>query len=115
MALYRFKSRETDDLLMLQATAERVLTLIGKDPGAPGIILHSQIPATMQALRNAVAQDEAQRQAEATADQDTDHGEQNDNPQHPGRDGVSLRVRCAPFIELLQRCERAGVDIVWGV
>lgn len=114
MALYRFKSRQTSDLLMLQATAERVLTLIGKDPSAPGIILHSQIPAALQTLREAIAQDEAQRQTEATADEDTDRTP-NDDPQQPARDSVSLRVRCVPFIDLLQRCQRAGVDIVWGV
>ncbi|MEY4979867.1 MAG: hypothetical protein RLZZ352_2137 [Pseudomonadota bacterium] len=114
MALYRFKSRQTSDLLMLQATAERVLTLIGKDPSAPGIILHSQIPAAIQTLRDAVAQDEAQRQADTTANQDTDLT-QNDDPQPPARDNVSLRVRCAPFIDMLQRCQGAEVDIVWGV
>lgn len=114
MALYRFKSRQTSDLLMLQATAERVLTLIGKDPSAPGIILHSQIPTALQTLREAIAQDEAQRQTEATADEATDRTP-NDDPQQPARDSVSLRVRCVPFIDLLQRCQRAGVDIVWGV
>ena len=33
----------------------------------------------------------------------------------PDFDQVSLRMRSAPFIEMLERCDKAGVDIVWGV
>ena len=37
MSLYRFKSRETGDLVMLQPTGKRILDILGKDPDAPGI------------------------------------------------------------------------------
>ena len=33
----------------------------------------------------------------------------------PGLDPVSLRMRSLPSIEMLQRCQQAGVEIVWGV
>jgi hypothetical protein len=33
----------------------------------------------------------------------------------PDFESVSLRTRSAPFIEMLQRCEKAGVEVVWGV
>ena len=38
MSLYRFKSRETSDLVMLQPHGQRILEALGKDPDAPGII-----------------------------------------------------------------------------
>jgi hypothetical protein len=33
----------------------------------------------------------------------------------PQFDAVSLRMRSAPFIEMLQRCAKAEVEVVWGV
>lgn len=108
MALYRFKSRETGDLVMLQPTGERVLAILGKDPGGPGIILPEQMSAAVQALRDAVVQDEAEQKR-----QKEEAEAQGEVP--PAVEAVSLRLRCAPFIEMLQRCEQAGVEVVWGV
>ncbi len=108
MSLYRFKSRETGDLVMLQPNGQRVLEILGKDPSGPGIILPEQMASAVQALRDAVAQEEAETKRlkeEAEA--------QGEVP--PEFDAVSLRLRCAPFIEMLQRCEQAGVEMVWGV
>ncbi|MDZ4240491.1 MAG: DUF1840 domain-containing protein [Hydrogenophaga sp.] len=108
MSLYRFKSRETGDLVMLEPTGQRVLDILGKDPSGPGIILPEQMAAAVQALRDAVVQEEAEQKRlkeEAEANGDLP----------PEFDVVSLRLRCAPFIEMLQRCEPAGVEIVWGV
>lgn len=108
MSLYRFKSRETGDLVMLQPTGQRVLEILGKDPSGPGIILPEQMGAAVQALRAAVEQEEADQkrlteEAEARGEVP------------PTFDAVSLRLRCTPFIDTLQRCERAGVELVWGV
>jgi hypothetical protein len=64
--------------------------------------------AAVQALRDAVVQEEAEQKRlkeEAEAQGEV----------LPEFDVVSLRLRCAPFIEMLQRCEQAGVEIVWGV
>ncbi|MDO9603908.1 DUF1840 domain-containing protein [Hydrogenophaga sp.] len=108
MSLYRFKSRETGDLVMLEPTGQRVLDILGKDPSGPGIILPEQMSAAVQALRDAVEQEEAEQKRlkeEAEANGELP----------PEFDAVSLRLRSAPFIEMLQRCEQAGVEIVWGV
>ena len=108
MPLYRFKSRETGDLVMLQPHGQHVLEIIGKDPSLPGILLPSQMPAAAAALRDAVQAEEAlqQRQmSEALASGEAP----------PAFDPVSLRMRCAPFLDMLQRCEKAEVEIVWGV
>lgn len=108
MSLYRFKSRETGDLVMLAPDGKRILEIIGKDPGGPGVILPQQMPAAKQALQDAVAHEEVEHkrlteEALAKGDPPSDI------------ESVSLRMRSAPFIEMLQRCEQAGVDVVWGV
>ena len=108
MSVYRFRSRETGELVMLEPHAKRLLEILGKDPSGPGIILPEQMPAAVEALREAVVHEEAQRKRakdEAQA--------QGDPP--PQFDPVSLRMRVTPFIEMLERCEKAGVDVVWGV
>jgi len=108
MSLYRFKSRETGDLVMLEPTGQRVLEILGKDPSGPGIILPEQMAAAVQSLRQAVEEEEAEQKRlkeEAEANGEVP----------PEFDVVSLRLRCAPFIEMLQRCEQAGIEIVWGV
>ncbi|MDO9434913.1 DUF1840 domain-containing protein [Hydrogenophaga sp.] len=110
MSIFRFKSRETGDLVMLHAHGQRLLEIVGKDPSGPGVIQPSQMPAAVSAIHAAVAADEAkqkQKQVKEEATQDGDAA--------PDGDTVSLRMRAAPFVEMLERCEKAGVDIVWGV
>jgi len=108
MSVYRFKSRETGDLVMLKDNGKRMLEIIGKDPSGPGIILPAQMDAAIDALRAAAVAEEAdqQRQREEAA-------AKGEPP--PEFDVVSLRMRSAPFIEMLQRCHRAEVEVVWGV
>ncbi|MEZ5646465.1 MAG: DUF1840 domain-containing protein [Burkholderiaceae bacterium] len=108
MSPYRFKSRDTGDVVMLHHTGKRVLQIIGKDPDAPGVILPDQIPAAVAALHAAIDKEEADQKSqkeEAKADGDPP----------PEFEVVSLRMRCAPLFEMMQRCEKAGVEIVWGV
>ncbi|RJP71434.1 DUF1840 domain-containing protein [Hydrogenophaga sp.] len=108
MSVYRFKSRETGDLVMLSQHGKRMLEILGKDPQGPGIVLPEQMPAAIDAIRAAIQADEAlqkrlKEEAEARGDLPPDF------------DHVSLRMRSAPFIEMLQRCQKAGVEMVWGV
>ena len=108
MSLYRFKSRETGDLVMLEPHGKRVLEIIGKDPSAAGVILPQQMSAAEQALHDAVVLEEADQRRQREEAQ-----AKGDPP--PEFDSVSLRVRSTPFIEMMQRCEKAGVEVVWGV
>jgi hypothetical protein len=106
--LYKFKSKTTGDVIMLQPNGRRVLEIIGKDSGAKGIILPSQMAAAVTALEAAISQEEADRAA-AVAQALADH----EAP--PRFEAISLRQRALPFIDMLRRCEKAGHEIVWGV
>jgi hypothetical protein len=60
------------------------------------------------ALEAAVAQDEAQK------------AEMVQKAKAEGKDpvvsdGISLRQRAVPFIEMMRRCQKAEKEIVWGV
>jgi hypothetical protein len=106
MSVYRFKSRETGDLVMLKQHGKILLEIMGKDPSGPGIIQPAEMSGAVKAIRAAVAADEARQKRQE--EDDTDDAASSS-------DVVSLRMRSTPFIEMLQRCEKAGVDIVWGV
>jgi len=110
--LYKFKSKTTGDLIMLEANGRRVLEIIGKDTspdsGAKGIIEPAQMPAAITALQLALVKEDADKEAANAA------ALANHEPP-PKFDAISLRQRALPFIELLRRCEKAGAQVVWGV
>lgn len=97
--LYKFKSKNAGDVIMLEANGRHVLEVIGKSPGAQGIIQAAEIPAAITALQAAIAHEEAAHKAEGAV-----HVE-----------GPGLRERAMPFIEMLRYNQQSGDDIVWGV
>jgi hypothetical protein len=106
--LYKFTSKAAGDLIMLEPNGRRVLEIIGKDAGPKGIILPEEMPGAIASIESAITREEAEHQAmidEAKA-----------KGQVPPRfDGVSLRQRAVPFIDMLKRCSQAGKEVVWGV
>lgn len=104
--IYKFKSQADADVIMFQANGDQMLTIIGKEPSAQGIITVAQVPAAIAALEAAI---EVHEVAEAK------------RRENPGRvvevegDSVMLRQRAAPFIDLLRTSAQAGKDVVWGV
>ncbi|MDO8250590.1 MAG: DUF1840 domain-containing protein [Rhodoferax sp.] len=110
--LYKFKSKTTGDVIMLEPNGRRVLEIIGKDTqtgsGDKGIILPEQMNAAIAALEAAIAQEDADHKA-AVADALANH----EAP--PRFEAISLRQRALPFIDMLRRCQKAGTEIVWGV
>ena len=106
--LYKFKSKAAGDVIMLEPNGRRVLEIIGKDASPKGIILPEQMGAAISALDSAISREEADQKA--LIDEAKAKGEV-----PPKFDGVSLRQRAVPFVDMLRRCEKAGAEIVWGV
>ena len=114
--LYKFKSRATADLILLDAQGRRMLMILGKEPAAKGIITVAQIPAAIAALEAAVAHDESDDRADAKVDARAADGGQDDaDTDGPSGSRVTLRQRAAPFIDMLQRSAAEKADVVWGV
>jgi len=106
--IYKFKSKAAGDVIMMGPTGDDVLRLMGKAPAAQGIIEVAAMAGTIAALELAVAADEAARaqaEKEAAADGRT----------LGPREGVSLRQRAWPLVEMMKRSKAEGADIVWGV
>ncbi|MFM2112703.1 MAG: hypothetical protein RLZZ271_1363 [Pseudomonadota bacterium] len=106
--LYKFKSKAAGDLIMLEATGRKVLQAMGKEPGAKGIIEVAQMAAAIDALKAAIAQEEA----DLKAAQEAALAKGEVPPKAPE---LNLRQKAWPFIEMLQRCLKEEQPIVWGV
>ncbi|MCL4184871.1 MAG: DUF1840 family protein [Burkholderiaceae bacterium] len=110
--IFEFKSRATGSVIMTRPVAEWILQIVGKTPGATGIITVEQMPAAIAALRRAI--DEERQALRARAAEDRTPGEDetaDDADTYP----VSLAQRAFPFIEMLETAHKAGKDVTWGV
>jgi cyclopropane-fatty-acyl-phospholipid synthase len=107
--LYKFKSKAAADLIMLEPQGRQILEIIGKTPGANGIVTAAQIPGAIAALEAAVKASEAQPPVQEG--QDAEGEEELGGP----AETVKLRQRAAPFIEMLRKSAAEQADVVWGV
>lgn len=106
--LYKFKSKAAGDVIMTGPHGDHVLRLIGREPAPKGILQCADLPAAIERLKAAIeAEEVARRQAE---DEANARGEP-----LPPREGVGLRQRAWPLIEMMKRAHAAEHDIVWGV
>jgi hypothetical protein len=102
--LYKFKSKAAGDVIMLGPNGDQVMRLVGREPAAQGIFEVEHMPRLIATLEQAVAADEAARKPQA-----------DDEAEKPGKgDGVALRQRVWPLVEMLRRCHAAGAVITWG-
>lgn len=110
--LYKFKSKATGDLIMLEPNARQMLAIIGKDThgaaAGKGILQVADMPAAQAALEAAVAQNELERKSAIEAAEEKGEAA-------PRFEAVSLRQRAVPLLDMIRRCHKAGHDIVWGV
>jgi len=116
--LYKFKSKATGDLIMLEPQGKHILKLIGKEPGAKGIILPHEMMAAIDALLGAVEREEtaikaAKEDAKETAQ--TNGQAEAATPVTDGARTISLKQRVVPFIDMMRRAHAEDKEVVWGV
>ena len=115
--IYRFKSRAAADLLMLGPHGDALLRVLGREPAERGIIEPADIPAALLALRAAIETDEALRAAQPAGGAEPARAGL-DTPADDGAalpEGVSLRRRLWPMVEMLRRAQAEDEAVVWGV
>ena len=106
--IYKFKSKAAGDVIMLKPNGDHVLRIIGKEPGARGIITLAEMPAAIAALEAAI-----RREAHAPQPQEPAGRDDEDTPVAEER--VSLQQRAWPLLEMLKEAHANQANIVWGV
>lgn len=107
---YEFKSKATGRLILLGPSGEQLLRVIGKEPSANGIIASASMPAAIAAIATAIAQEEVQAQRHSAKGALVTDGQVASSG-----DGVTLRQRAWPLVEMMKQAHRDGEVIVWGV
>ena len=109
--MYKFKSRAAGDLIMLEPNGRQILNILGRSDAASqaqGILLPEHMPEAIEKLQAAIQSDEDHKAQLIKQAQD-----QGETP--PRFEGISLRQRAVPFIEMIKRSQKAEMEIVWGV
>jgi hypothetical protein len=109
--LYKFKSKVTSDVLMLEPNGREILQIIGKfsaDNPHQGIISPHEIPAAIAALESAL-HNQASPESPPPSAEDYDAKTEDEVA------SVGLRQRTAPFLQMLRQSLAQEQPIVWGV
>lgn len=111
--LYKFKSKAAGDVIMLGPHGDQLLRLVGREPAPRGIFEVDAMPGLIAALQAAVEADEAARKG-SDDEPARDAAPRSSGTGSGGGDGVSLRRRAWPLVEMLRRSHTAREVIVWG-
>jgi hypothetical protein len=105
--MYRFKSKSSADLIMMERVGDQMLRIIGRKPSPQGIIEAAALPAAIAAVERAVTA------SEEHPDNAPDAGD--DEKDAARHERIGLRQRAWPFLEMMKRARAEGHDVVWGV
>lgn len=110
--IYKFKSKATGDLIMLESVARQILMLIGKKTEAgiasKGILLPQDIPEALTILKAAVLAEKNNTKLNIEESQEGIHYEW-------GNSKVSLQQRAIPFQRMLEQSLNENVPVVWNI
>ena len=110
--LYKFKSKTSGDVIMLQANGQHMLEIMDKfrpdKPAQAGILLPEQMAGALAALTQAIQIEEAAR-AKALADAQVKH------LPLPKFEMVALKQRALPLMNMIKQCLQDEVPITWGL
>jgi hypothetical protein len=117
--LYEFKSKAAGSVVMLGPVAERLLAVVGKEPGPKGVFTVEQMGPAIAALEVAVAREKAElAELAARGWQPEDGNEHEPDPDERARraaQAVTLGQRAWPLIDLLKTARAAEQVVTWGV
>jgi Domain of unknown function (DUF1840) len=114
--LFKFKSKASADLIMLELDGRRILkAMTGEDP-VKGIVQVADLAQALARLDAAVAQDEAMRKDQANKAAARVSGKAVDEDgEEAALPAVRLAQRAAPMQKMLRLCMAEEADLVWGV
>ena len=105
--LVRFSSTATESILMFEDSAARLIRMMGASGRIPGALYPADVPDAVERLRTGLARLPA---AESAAD----HGPREEHGDDDERGySVSLAMRAAPLLDLLQRAGEQEADVMW--
>jgi hypothetical protein len=117
--LYRFRSKSSADVIALRSSGEALLRALGREPQPQGILEPDFLPSAIRKLEQSIDIDDALRQGQEAANEDSAIGEQDggsslDSGSGAGHDAIPLRRRAWPLLQMLRRAQSNGHAVTWG-
>jgi len=103
--LVKFSSTKTEPLIMTGDIAVQVIKMMGATGAIPGGIKAEDIPAAITQLR--------QQLSSSTAETNKQRTQAKNKEEREREPSLSLAMRAAPLIEILQRAQHAGATVMW--
>ncbi|KAM9985599.1 hypothetical protein ACTFIZ_000230 [Dictyostelium cf. discoideum] len=110
--LIKFKSKATQDLMMMDDLAKHLFKLIDKELGERGVISVAEIPAAITKLEAAMAADKVQHDHHHTQ---VVHHLNNNDENKPQEAPLHLGQLAYPLLDTLRQAYAGQADILWGV
>jgi len=101
--LVTFTTDAYADITMFGDVASTLLKMMGHSGTVPGAILAEDVPAALERLKNALAEESAKARPEKNLK------EQDEDDEPP----VSITTRALPLAELLAAAAKAGANVMW--
>lgn len=105
--IVKFFCKNAADLIMFDDVARKLLTVLGKEPVARGIILAEEVPEALEHLAAVVAHDKALKEKGHEAAVEVP--EVGIEP----HELVGLGIRAQPLINMLGRAREKGEPVLW--
>lgn len=100
--LVTFKTKAYADITMFGDVAVRLLKMMGHSGTVPSAILADDVPAALERLKAAIAEEKAKAAAPP-------RGAEDDDEEPP----VSIANRALPLIQLLEAAAKRHADVMW--
>ena len=104
--IYRFQSKASGDVLMNGPVGDRMLEILGRAPSPKGIVEAVALPAAIDALERAIADEERPPDGAARDSAEDERSREK---------RVGLGQRAFPLLQLFRRSLAGRADVVWGV
>lgn len=100
--LVTFKTKAYANITMFGDVAVKLLRMMGHSGTVPSAIVADDVPAALERLKAAVAEEKKHEAPEATRDDNDD-----------GQPRVGIAKRALPLLELLEAAAKRHCDVMW--
>ena len=108
-----FRSKASGDVIMFGDVARVMLATIGKDPmDERGIVTVEQLPAAIEALKDALQKDKTERASHAHGHDKKEEEDEDEGPHHK-TPVISFAQRVVPLIELMTYSLQEETPVIW--
>jgi hypothetical protein len=99
--LVTFKTKAYANITMFGDVAVKLLRMMGHSGTVPGAILADDVPAALDRLRTAIADEKSRAAPEPAPDEDD------------GEPRIGIAKRALPLLELLEAAAKRHNDVMW--